>query len=167
MIKGNSSDWIIRGVEAGVSLDFLKQNKLEVVKACEMLGLPTPKTYTLKNTSGAVIPAGSVVILKSVATGDEMTTTTVNGDNKVIGMALVATTSDRPAGVLINGHTTAKLLVSNGTSSILIGDWLSTYSHAYYAKKAVTGDTVFAMSLSSPTTSTAAINALLVNPRLI
>ena len=49
MIKGNSSDWIIRGVEAGVSLDFLKQNKLEVVKACEMLGLPTPKVYTLNH----------------------------------------------------------------------------------------------------------------------
>ena len=126
------------------------------------------RLYLMQNTSGATVPAGAVVVLKT-ASGDaeEVSTTTTNGDNKVFGMVIAeAANNSYITRTLLEGYTQA-LIVSNGTSSIAIGDWLSTYSHAYYAKKAVAGDTVFAIALSAPTTSTAAISALLVSPRLI
>lgn len=125
------------------------------------------KITRMKNNSGGTIPAGGVGIIDSVATGDNFTTTTTNGDTKVFGM--IANTdlgSGDYGNILLEGYTT-ELLVNNGGSSISIGDWLSTYSHAYYAKKAVTGDMAFAIALEAPTTGTAQIDALLVSPRLI
>lgn len=131
------------------------------------------KFIQAKNTSGGTIPAGAVIVYNPAsADPEQVTTTTTNGDNKVVGMMLTNTgstslTSNNSVGkVLTEGYTT-QLYVSNGTSSISIGNYLSTYSHAYYAKKAVTGDMVFAMALSAPSTGTAQINALLVSPRLI
>ncbi len=124
------------------------------------------KILEMKNNSGATLLDGAVVILDSIANGDNITTTTTNGSNKVFGMSVAATSNSDYGVILVEGNTTS-LLVTNGTSSIAIGDWLSTYSHAYYAKKAVAGDMVFAMALAAPTTSTASIAALLVNPRLI
>lgn len=133
--------------------------------------------FSMKNTSGAVMRLGNVVILKSVATGDEVTTTSTNGDKKVFGMVhggsslssgvgLVQIDNDAWGEVLTEGYT-SNLYADNGAASIVIGDFLSAYSHAYYAKKAVTGEMAFAIALSTPTTGTASIEALLISPRLI
>lgn len=133
------------------------------------IGLSTvdqKKHVSMVNGAGAEIQAGAVVVLKADAAGNVITTTTTNGSNKVFGVLTESVADLLSARVLVEGKTTI-LLVANGTSSIAIGDYLSTYSHAYYAKKAVAGDMVFAIALAAPTTSTAAINALLVTPRLI
>lgn len=119
-----------------------------------------------KNSSGGSLPVGAVTVFYAAAGGDEITTTTTNGDNKVFGMCLQTTADGNYGNFLMEGYTT-KLYATNGTSSLSIGDWLSTYSHAYYAKKAVTGDMAFAIALEAPTTGTAQIDALLVSPRLI
>lgn len=124
------------------------------------------KHLLMSNGSGASIPVGAVVILKADAAGNVVDTTSTNGSNKVFGAFVEATANATTGRVLTEGKHDS-LIVANGTSSIAIGDWLSTYSHAYYAKKAVTGDMVFAMALSTPTTGTATITALLVTPRLI
>lgn len=124
------------------------------------------KIFYLKNTSGASVPRGAVLVHKSVAAGNEATTTTTNGDSKVAGMSIVGASDGSFSETLATGKT-ALLLVNNSASSISIGDWLSTYSHAYYAKKAIAGETAFAIALSAPTTGTAAITALLVSPRMI
>lgn len=120
----------------------------------------------MKNTSGAGLRSGNVVILKSVAAGDEITTTTTNGSNKVFGVVHETIDNNATGGVFTEGSTT-DLYVANGTASITIGDWLSTYSHAYYAKRATTGDMAFAIALATPSTGTASIAALLMSPRLI
>lgn len=119
-----------------------------------------------KNNSGQTLRGGNVVILDSTTTGEDITTTTTNGDNKVLGVVQGGGAAGSVFPVVTRGKVIT-LYANNGTSSISVGDWLSTYSHAYYAKKAVAGDTVFAMALSTPTTSTASISALLVSPRLI
>ena len=128
------------------------------------------KTFFMQNTDGATLRGGSVVILKSTASGDEVATTTTNGDKKVFGVLSAGNqgqVSDTQWGeVLVEGYY-GGLYVNNSLSSIAIGDYLSTYSHAYFAKKASTGEMVFAMALEAPTTSTAAIAALLISPRLI
>lgn len=124
------------------------------------------KTVSLNNGSGATAPLGAVVVLSPGLAFSSFNTTSTNGDNKVFGMLLKATPNNNANPILTEGRVDS-LLVSNGTASIAVGDWLSTYSHAYYAKKAVAGDMVFAFALEAPTTSTASINALLVSPRLI
>lgn len=124
------------------------------------------KIRRMRNNSGAGLRIGNVVTLDATANGNDVTTTATNGSNKVFGMELGSPVNAAWGNILIEGYTTS-LYVSNGTASISIGDWLSTYSHAYYAKKAVAGDTIFAMALSTPSTGTASINALLVSPRLI
>lgn len=122
----------------------------------------------MKNSSGGGLPRGAVVVRSTTATGYEVTTTTTNGDNKVFG---VQTLTSPSLGSTQNGLFTtegyASVLVANSAASITVGSWLSTYSEAYYAKLAVAGDTIFAMALESPTTSTAKISAILVTPRLI
>ncbi|MFZ2151692.1 MAG: NosD domain-containing protein [Minisyncoccia bacterium] len=117
------------------------------------------------NASGAGVREGNVVVFSSNALGNRVTTTSTNGDNKVFGMAHETTSNGSVGAVMQTGN--GSLYVTNGASSISVGDFLSSYSHAYYAKKAATGDTVFAIALEGPTTSTAVISALLVSPRLI
>ena len=124
------------------------------------------KHASLTNGTGATTQAGAVIVIKADAAGNVFTTTSTNGDNKVFGVTTESIADLLSGRILTEGKTTA-LLVANGTSSIAIGDWLSTYSHAYYAKKAVAGDMAFALSLSTPTTGTAQVSALLVSPRLI
>lgn len=125
------------------------------------------RNMLMQNNSGATLRAGNVVILASDSTGESITTTSTNGHNKVFGVVGDTTSTNGSWCVTLVEGRTSKLFVANGTTSIVIGDWLSAYSHAYYAKKAVTGDMVFAFALSSPSTSTAQINALIVTPRLI
>lgn len=121
----------------------------------------------MKNTSGASVAAGDVVVIKAVAAGNEFTTTTTQGDDKVFGMA-TATIADTASGYIqILGKTTA--LKVNGTTDIAIGDYLGTYTTAGIAMKAAAGDMCFAMALEAYTAddSNGVIDALLFSPRLI
>lgn len=124
------------------------------------------KTMIMQNNSGAGLRAGNVVIFDSVASGDNATTTATNGDTKVWGMADATIASTGWGRILVEGYTTL-LYAANGTASLAVGDFLSTYSHAYYAKKAVSGEIAFAISLEAPTTGTAVIDAVLIKPRQI
>lgn len=119
-----------------------------------------------KSTPGP-IRSGFVVILgASTGTfdGDDVTTTTTNGSNKVFGMSCDSTGGFHR--VMVSGLTSS-LHVLNSASSIIVGDWLSTGSSSGYAHEATTGEMAFAISLSAPTTSTAVISAVLVSPRLL
>ncbi|MCK9370365.1 right-handed parallel beta-helix repeat-containing protein [Candidatus Dojkabacteria bacterium] len=124
------------------------------------------KIVKMKNTSGAGLRLGNVVSFKAVAAGDEVTTTTTIGDDLSFGMVTETINNNNYGNIKTEGKT-LDLWVNNSATSISIGDYLSTYSHAYYANKAVVGDMAFAIALEAPTTSTAQISALLVSPRKI
>lgn len=128
------------------------------------------KVMYMKNTSGGALAIGDVVILKSVAAGNEVTTTTTLGDNKVFGMVIEAI-ADNAVGPI---QTTGKVvsLKVNGTTDIAIGDYLACYSEAKIAYKgvigslAVVGDTAFAIALEAYTgnDSLGVIDALIISP---
>lgn len=125
-----------------------------------------------KNTSGGQLDAGHVVVLKAVASGREVTTTTTAGDDKVLGMVLGAnaTTSIVNNGdgqILTQGFTA--LLKVDGTTDIAIGDFLTCFTTAGIAAKGAAGDMCFAMALEAYTTndSNGVIDAILFSPRLI
>lgn len=128
--------------------------------------------FNAKNTSGGVLAAGSVVVMKAVASGREVTATTTAGDDKVIGMVIGANSSssivDNGEGqIMIEGFTS--LLKVDGTTDIAIGDFLGTFTTAGIAMKAAAGDMCFAMALEAYTTndSNGVIDAVLFTPRLI
>ena len=132
----------------------------------------TRESVTAKNTSGGSLVVGDVVIIKSVASGKEVTTTTVAGDDKVFGMCLGqggggAILNDAEGQFLLIGKTSS--LKVDGTTDIAIGDFLSTFTTAKIAAKASAGDMVFAIALEAYTTndSLGVIDALLFSPRLI
>lgn len=135
-------------------------------------GSPVLDSYSfyMKNVSGGGVPTGAVVVLASTTDGESVNTTTTNGDNKVLGMMYddsLGTTANNGINTVLTRGKTSRLMVNNGATSISVGDYLSAWSHAYYAKKAVAGDTVFAMALESPSVGTQQISALLISPRLI
>lgn len=105
------------------------------------------KIHVYKNTSGGQLVEGDVVVLKSVATADEITTTTTIGNEYVVGIVLETIAIDGTGNVLLKGKTTA--LKVDGTLDISIGDYLTTFSTAKIAKKAELGDTVFAIALEA------------------
>lgn len=122
----------------------------------------------MKNTSGGALSAGDVVILKSVANGNEITTTTTGGDDKVFGVVAESSLANNASGYI---QTTGKVttLKVDGTTDIAVGDYLSTFTTAGIAQKATTGDTVFAVALEAYITddSNGVIDALLITPRKI
>jgi hypothetical protein len=125
------------------------------------------KIVWMKNTSGGSLTAGTVVTLKAVAAGNEITTTTTAGDDLVFGV-LTETIADTAFGpVQVEGKTT--LLKVNGTTDIAIGDFLTTYTSAGIAAKAATGECAFAIALEAYTAddSSGVIDALIISPRLI
>ena len=104
----------------------------------------------MQNTSGATINAGNVVVLKAVTSGDQITTTTTQGDDLVFGMVIAQTANNEWADVLVEGYTIQ--LTVDGTTDIAVGDLLGTFTTAGIAMKAATGDMAFAMSLENFTT---------------
>lgn len=133
-------------------------------------GLPASdvkKYVRMKNTSGAALAAGNVVILKSVAAGNEVTTTITGGDSKVFGMAIEPINDAAWGRIQILGKTTS--LKVNGIVDIAVGDYLSTYTEAGIAKKASSGETAFAIALEAYAgdDSNGVIDALLISPRII
>ncbi|MBK9272866.1 MAG: right-handed parallel beta-helix repeat-containing protein [Saprospiraceae bacterium] len=127
----------------------------------------TRKILTAKNTSGGALAVGDVVTLKAVAAGNEVTTTTAQGDDLVFGMATEAADNDAYLRVLVQGKTVN--LKVDGTTDIAVGDFLGTFTTAGVAMKAASGDMAFAIALEAYTSDDSAgvIDALLVTPRKI
>ena len=126
------------------------------------------RSFRMLNASGGARTIGDVVILKAVADGDEVTTTTTQGDDKVFGMVTETSLADAAwGGVLTQGFTTR--LKVDGTTDIAIGDLLGTFTTAGIAMKAAAGDMAFAIALEAYTTndSSGVIDAILITPRLI
>lgn len=122
----------------------------------------------MKNTSGGTLNAGDLVVFKSVANGDEITTTTTGGDNKVFGMVADSSIASTAYGYIQTlGKTTA--LKVDGTTDIAIGDYISCFTTAKYGQKATTGHMAIAIALEAFITdaSSGTIDALLITPRLI
>jgi len=121
----------------------------------------------MKNTSGGSLAAGDLVVWKAVAAGNEVTTTTTLGDDKVYGMAVATITNNSLGYIQTLGKTT--LLKVDGTTDIAVGDPLTAFTTAGIACKASAGDMVFAYALEAYTANDSAgvIDALLITPRLI
>jgi len=121
----------------------------------------------VKNTSGGALAAGDAVVLKAVAAGDEVTTTTTQGDDLIYGMITGAVADGAYIDILQEGKTT--VLKVDGTTDIAIGDLLGTFTTAKIAMKAASGDMAFAMALEAYTTddSNGVIDALLITPRKV
>jgi hypothetical protein len=121
----------------------------------------------MKNTSGGTLSAGTVVVLKAVAAGDEITTTTTAGDDKVFGVVSESIANNDYGPVQTTGKVTT--LKADGTTDIAVGDFLTTFTSAGIAQKATTGDMVFAIALEAYTTdnSSGVLDACLITPRMI
>lgn len=121
----------------------------------------------VKNTSGGSITAGWVVVLKAVAAGNEVTTTTNASDPMVYGVMIETVANNGFGSVQVIGKTT--LLKVDGTTDIAIGDYLTTFTTAGIAAKAAAGNTAFAIALEAYTTddSSGTIDALIIRPRII
>lgn len=124
-------------------------------------------SFRMKNTSGVTLNAGDVVVLKAVASGDEVTTTTIQGDDMVFGMVLATMLNNEWGPILVEGYT-LKLKV-DGTTDIAIGDLIGTFTTAKIAMKAAAGDMAFAVALEAYATndSLGVINALVIKPRKV
>lgn len=169
----NSADYnVFIGNTLSVSRDAdavltLADSKVNSTGNINESSVTAKKVLRFKNTSGGALSEGNVVVLKSVASGFEVTTTTTAGLNKVVGMVMEAIADNSYGFVLVEGKTT-KLKV-DGTTDIAIGDFLSTYTVAGIAGKASAGHAVFAIALEAYTgnDSNGVIDALLIAPRLI
>lgn len=122
------------------------------------------QVYRMKNTSGSTINAGDLVVYKAVAAGDEITTTTTGGDNKVFGMATQSISNNAYGIIKVKGST--KILKVDGTTDIAIGDYISTFTTAGIGQKAASGDTAIAIALEAYTAddSLGVIDALIISP---
>lgn len=120
------------------------------------------------NTSGGTLNAGDIVVLKAVASGREITTTTTAGDKTVFGMVAASSIANNATGLVQTlGKTT--VLKADGTTDIAVGDYLSCFTTAKYVQKASTGHMAIAIALEAFTTdsSTGVLDALLITPRLM
>jgi len=120
------------------------------------------KLFNMKNTSGSTFAQGTVVVLKSVAAGNEVTTTTTAGDNTVFGVSVDAPTTTTFGFVQTEGYCFAVNVDGTGTA-IAIGDYLSCHTSAGVAHKAVAGETVFARALAASSLANT-IACMLVQP---
>lgn len=125
------------------------------------------KYVYMKNTSGGAMSAGQLVVWKAVAAGNEVTTTTTAGDDKVFGIMIDAPANNAFGRVQTLGKNT--LLKVDGTTDIAIGDPITTFTTAGIGAKATTGDMIIGYALEAYTAndSLGVIDVLLVTPRLI
>lgn len=120
----------------------------------------------VKNTSGGALVAGDIVVLKAVAAGNEITTTTTEGDPKVYGMVAETIANTAYGLVQVLGKTTA--LKVDGTTDIAVGDFIGTFTTVKIGMKAASGKMAFAIALEAYATddSSGVIDALIISPRL-
>lgn len=121
----------------------------------------------MKNTSGAAVDAGDIVILKAVAAGDEVTTTTTQGDDKVYGMAIETIANNSYGRIQTLGLTNA--LKVDGTTDIAIGDFIGAFTTAKIGMKAAAGDMAIAYALEAyiANDSLGVIDCIIIKPRKI
>ncbi len=129
------------------------------------------RTGVFKNTSGGSVAKGDVLI--AAATGEsydgtQFITTTTQGDDFVLGMALETIADDAVGNVALKGKTASDFKV-DGTTDIAIGDFLGTFTTAKIGMKAAAGDMAIAIALEAYTTddSSGTITVLLITPRKI
>jgi len=120
--------------------------------------------YAVNQSAGA-LAAGDVVVLKANADGNQITTTTTEGDQAVLGMVAEAIGGAACGYVLVKGKTTA--LKVDGAIDIAIGDLIGTFTTAKIGMKAASGKMAFAIALEAYATndSNGVIDALLISPR--
>uniref|UniRef100_A0A6M3K1M8 Uncharacterized protein n=1 Tax=viral metagenome TaxID=1070528 RepID=A0A6M3K1M8_9ZZZZ len=122
----------------------------------QLVMAPGAGTYVLaRNKSGGSVAAGNTVILSTAyTTSTEVAfiTTTAANNKLVLGMALEAIGNGAVGKIQLSG-VTAKLMV-NGTTDIVAGDYLATYTSAGIAAKATAGKGgVFAIALEAYATN--------------
>lgn len=125
------------------------------------------KIMWMKNTSGGSLVLGDLVTYKAVAAGDEIASTTTQGDNLIYGMILETISENAYGKVQVAGKTTA--LKVDGTTDIAIGDFIGTFTTATIGMQAQAGDMAIAIALEAYTTNDSAgvIDALIIAPRAI
>lgn len=125
------------------------------------------RTMFFRNVSGSTQTAGSVVIWGTAAGGDEYTTTTVAGNERVLGVVNNTTPNTFLGYVMVEGFITT--LKVNGVTDIAVGDFLSTHTVAGIAARGLAGHMVFAIALEAYTAndSLGVIDALIISPRKI
>jgi len=121
----------------------------------------------MKNTSGSGLVAGDLCVFKAVAAGDELTTTTTQGDDAVWAMAVETIANDAYGRFQTLGKTV--VLKVDGTTDIAVGDEIGTFTTAKIGMKAAGGDMSIGIALEAYTTDDSAgvIDALLYKPRKI
>jgi len=121
----------------------------------------------MKNTSGGAFAVGDIVTLKAVAAGNEVTTSTAQGDDLIFGMATEIIADNASGFIQILGKTTA--LKVDGTTDIAVGDFIGCFTTAKIGMKAAAGDMAIAIALEAYTTDDSAgvIDAILISPRKI
>lgn len=121
----------------------------------------------MRNLSGGLIAPGDVVTLEPTASGEDVETTVIQGDEKVFGVNTVNTNAGFSGKIQTLGKCTT--LKVNGTIPIAIGDFLSTHTTAKIAMKAQPGDMAFAIALEAYAVADSAgvIDANIVTPRHI
>lgn len=170
---GNSiSDYVnLVGGSSGIPADEFDSlfDKQSVVLSTLNASLTTEReVIQVQNTSGSTLTQGDTVVYAANSEGDEITTTTTQGDDYVLGMVITSSVVNNDfASVLVKGKT--KVLKVDGTTDIAVGDFLCTYTTAGIAAKAGAGDMAFAIALETYTTddSNGVIDALLISPRKI
>lgn len=118
----------------------------------------------MKNTSGGNLTAGAVVTIKSVAAGNEVETSNVQGSDKIFGMLCEDIDNNADGCVLVLGKTTI-LRATNTDGNIAIGDFLCQSSVVEEAGLAGAGDMAFAIALEACAAVDCSIDALLITPR--
>jgi len=118
-----------------------------------------------KNTTGGVLSAGSVLVYKDVAAGDEIETTTTASDDKVAGI-LIKNTSIGAYGPVVQWGYVVDAKV-DGTIDIAVGDLLTTFTVAGVMRKCATGEIAIARALEVYTNddSNGTIDVMVIQPR--
>lgn len=122
------------------------------------------RVVRMQNNTGGSVAEGDVLIFEASST-DAFDTTTTQGDDKVVGMAMVAMTDAQWGYVLLEGKTTS--LKVDGTTDIAAGDFLGTFTSVGISMKAAAGDMAFARAEEAYTAndSSGVIDAVLITPR--
>lgn len=132
-----------------------------------VMGSTAGKFLRVRNNSGAARVPGEVVIWDTSVTYPAITTTTTADNALVAGVVVEAIPSAKDGRIQVEGKLETDNLFANGTTDILVGDFLSTYTVAGVAGKATTGKAgSFAIALEGYTTNDSAgrLTAYLVVP---
>ena len=127
------------------------------------------KNLRMVAATGVNLSRGHIVVFNNIAAGDEITTSTIQGDDLVFGMVSEKDGfGDGGSGSVQTEGKTIYLKV-NGVIDIAIGDFIGCFTTVGIGMKAAAGDMAIAIALEAYTTndSNGVIDALLISPRKI